>query len=246
MSTAGSFSWPKGCRAAVSLSFDDARLTQADVGFALFERLGVKATFYVSIWQMQQRLEAWKKAVASGHEIGNHSINHPCSGNYCWSREHALEDYTLAQMEAELLEANKEIERLLGVRVRTFAYPCGQTFVGRGEDTRSYVPIVAKHFLVGRGYLAESANDPAYVDLAQVMARGMDTLSFEQVKPWLEGTLEQGHWLNLAGHEIGGAQGQVTRTDTLEAIVGYCRENGMWLDTVLAVGEYVKARQRSR
>jgi peptidoglycan/xylan/chitin deacetylase (PgdA/CDA1 family) len=42
-----SFSWPEGKRAAVSLSFDDARLSQIDTGLALFRRLGVKATFYV-------------------------------------------------------------------------------------------------------------------------------------------------------------------------------------------------------
>lgn len=241
----GSFVWPKGYGAAVSLSFDDARLTQADVGLPLLDRLGVKATFYVSIWQMQQRLEAWKKAVASGHEIGNHSVYHPCSGNFCWSRAHALEDYTLEQMEAELLEANRQIEQLLGVRPRTFAYPCGQTYVGRGQNTRSYVPIVAKHFLAGRGYLAESANDPAYCDLAQLMTRGIDTLSFDAVKPWLESTIEQGHWLNLAGHEIGGNHPQTTRIDTLEAIIAYCRQNHVWLDTVVAVGEYVGNAQAS-
>jgi peptidoglycan-N-acetylglucosamine deacetylase len=241
----GSFQWPKGYRAAVSLSFDDARLTQADVGIPLLDRLGVKATFYVSIWQMRQRLDAWRKAASGGHELGNHSINHPCSGNFCWSREHALEDYTLAKIEAELLDANREIERLVGVRARTFAYPCGQTYVGRGEDTRSYVPIVAKHFLAGRGYCAESSNDPAYCDLAQVMARGIDTLSFDQVKPWLDSTRQQGHWLNLAGHEISGDSPQTTRTDTLQAIVGYCRQNNLWLDTVAAVADCVAAAQRS-
>jgi len=197
----------------------------------------------VSIWQMQQRLDAWRKAVSGGHEIGNHSIHHPCSGNFCWSREHALEDYTLEQMEAELLEANRQIEQLLGVRPRTFAYPCGQTYVGRGENTRSYVPIVAKHFLVGRGYMAESATDPAYCDLAQVMTRGIDTLSFEQVRPWLDSTLQQGHWLNLAGHEISGDHPQTTRTATLAAIAAHCRANNIWLDTVLAVAEHVKAAQ---
>jgi hypothetical protein len=46
----------------------------------------------------------------------------------------------------ELLAANETLEELLGVRPRTFAYPCGQRFVGAGENTRSYVPVVARHF----------------------------------------------------------------------------------------------------
>ena len=41
------FSWPKGKRAAVSLSFDDARVSQPDSGIALLDHYGIKATFFV-------------------------------------------------------------------------------------------------------------------------------------------------------------------------------------------------------
>src|SRR5665647_322561 len=74
------FSWPKGKQVAVSLSFDDARLSQVDAGTALLDQYGIKATFYVGPSGVKQRLEGWKKAVANGHEIGNHSLNHPCTG----------------------------------------------------------------------------------------------------------------------------------------------------------------------
>ena len=39
------FRWPKGKRAAVSLSFDDARTSQLDVGIPLLDRHKVPATF---------------------------------------------------------------------------------------------------------------------------------------------------------------------------------------------------------
>ena len=55
------------------------------------------------------------------------------------------------------------------MKPRTFAYPCGQRFVGRGFEVRSYVPPVAERSLAGRGYLDESANDPAVCDLAEAM-----------------------------------------------------------------------------
>src|SRR4030088_389488 len=89
------FSWPKGIRVAVSLSFDDARLSQTDSGTVLLDQYGIKATFFVLPSGVRQRLEGWKKAVAAGHEIGNHSFTHPCTGNFSWSRENALENYTL-------------------------------------------------------------------------------------------------------------------------------------------------------
>ena len=86
------FEWPNGKRAALSLSFDDARLSQVDIGTKLFDKYGAKATFYVVPERMQHRLEGWKLAVESGHEIGNHTLYHPCTANFSWARDHALED----------------------------------------------------------------------------------------------------------------------------------------------------------
>ena len=126
------FHWPEGKRAAISLSFDDARASQVSRGIPILDEYGVKATFFVLVEPMEKQLDGWKKAVANGHEIGNHSLVHPCSGNFPFSRDKALEDYTLGQMRRELLEANDTIEDLLGVRPVSFAYPCGQktiTFV---------------------------------------------------------------------------------------------------------------------
>ena len=71
------FQWPEGKKMALSLSFDDARLSQVDNGIPLLDKYGIKATFYVSLGDMIKRLEGWKKAVKSGHEIGNHSLHHP-------------------------------------------------------------------------------------------------------------------------------------------------------------------------
>ena len=149
-----SFHWPDGRRAAVSLSFDDARLSQVDTGLALFRKFGVRVTFFVQSANIQERLAGWKQAVADGHEIGNHTVTHPCTGNYAFSLKNALEDYDVRKMAEQLDGANEQIRRMLGVTPKTFAYPCGQKFVGRGLDVRSYVPLVADRFL------DESSNDP--------------------------------------------------------------------------------------
>src|SRR5215475_4496057 len=87
------FHWPNGKRAAVSLSFDDVRTSQVDVGLALFKKLGVKVTFFVQPQGVEKRLQGWKAAVQDGHEIGNHTLTHPCTGNYAFSRNNALENY---------------------------------------------------------------------------------------------------------------------------------------------------------
>src|SRR5687767_1523959 len=109
------FVWPDGKKAALSLTWDDARLSQPDVGTALLDRYGVKATFFVVPSAVQRKLEAWKRTAAGGHEIANHSVNHPCSGNFAWARKYALEEYTLERMREELRDANRRIRDLLGV-----------------------------------------------------------------------------------------------------------------------------------
>lgn len=236
-----SMQWPEGKRMALSLSFDDARPSQVDVGTPLFNRYGAKVTFYLVPAAVEQRLSQWKKAAADGYEMGNHSLKHPCSGNFLWAREKAIEEYSLEQMQEELKETNQQIEQMLGVKPTTFAYPCGQTYVGRGTQTQSYVPVVAELFTAGRGWLDEAPNDAAYCDMAQLTGMSMDAKDFDEIKPILEMAAAQGLWLVLAGHDIGEEGAQTTRIEMLDALIQYAQnpDHGIWLAPVGEVAEYV-------
>ena len=242
---ATAFRWPEGKRVAVSLSFDDARASQVDVGLPLFDRYGVKVTFFVNPPHVTERLEGWKKAAAEGHEIGNHTTSHPCSGNFTWSRDNALESYAPTMIAGQMDGANTEIELLLGVKAVTFAYPCGQKFIGRGEATQSYVPLVARRFLVGRGFRDEAANDPVFCDLSQIFGVESDGMSFEQMKSAVGTAAKNGFWLVFAGHEIGAAGSQTTLVQSLEQFLKYAQDpaNGVGLDTVKNVATYIRAHR---
>ena len=241
------FRWPTGRRAAISLTFDDARPSQVDRGLPILDAYGVKATFYVVPSGVEQRLAGWRKAVANGHEIGNHTAKHPCSGNFSWSREKALENYSLPEMQRELDQANAAIERLLGVKPTTFAYPCGQKFVGRGLSVRSYVPLVAERFIVGRGAFDEVGNDPNFCDLAQATGVSLDGLDFDQAKQLIDKAAAEGRWLIFFGHEIGPVGHQTIATSTLQALCRYAQDpaNGLWIDTVETIGRYI-LKQRTQ
>ena len=242
---APAFGWPTGKRVAVSLSFDDARASQVEGGTALLDRYGVKATFYVVPSAVEKKLEGWKQAAASGHEIGNHSLNHPCSGNFAWARGKALEDYTIDQMRRELTDANRRITELLGVTPESFAYPCGQTFVGRGVGTQSYVPVAASVFVTARGWLDEAPNDPSYVDFAQLTGIESDGKDFEQILAIVEAARQTGSWVVLAGHDIGKSGPQTTRVAMLERLCAYANDpsNGVWMAPVGTVAKYVRDRR---
>ncbi|HRY46818.1 MAG TPA: polysaccharide deacetylase family protein [Candidatus Paceibacterota bacterium] len=240
-SNTGIFPWPQGKRAALSLTFDDARPSQIDAGLPLFERQRARVTFYVSPRNLFQRLPQWRQAVLAGHEIGNHSLTHPCTGNFDFSRTNALEDYTLGRISKDIEEADTILFTQLGVQTSGFAYPCGQTFVGEGALVKSYVPIIARRFRSGRLWLSEDANNPMRCDLAQLLGVEMDGKSFGDLRPMLDHAIRRGYWLVLAGHEIGGTGRQTTSTNTLNALCEYAANptNGLWLDTVDAIARHI-------
>lgn len=242
------FTWPDGKKVAVSLSFDDARLSQVDAGIPALDEYGVKATFYVSIDPMKERLEGWKKAVAAGHEIGNHSLTHPCSGNYNWiSKGNELENFTLGKMRDNISEANRSIAQSLGVTPVLFAYPCGQKYVGRGKNLKSYVPLVGEMFASGRGWFEEMDNAPQFCDFAQLAGREMDGKDFGYIKSLITSARNRGDWVLLAGHEMGEEGPQTTSITMLRALIAYAKDpaNEIWLAPVGEVQEYIKKHRKN-
>lgn len=241
------FPWPDGKRVAVSLSFDDGRSSQLENGIPILNEYGIKATFFINPSNVSERLPDWKMVLAEGHEIANHTLSHPCTGNFVWSSDNALEQLTLEDIANELDGANQEIRRLFGVIPRTFAYPCGQKFVGMGSEVKSYVPLVANKFIAGRGWLDEAANDPVRCDLAQILGAELDGLSFPEVELQIEQARKNGHWLVFCGHDIGGPGRQTTLSVTLEALCRYSVDpaNGVWIDTIERVATFIQTRRNS-
>ncbi|ULQ54712.1 polysaccharide deacetylase family protein [Flavihumibacter fluvii] len=236
------FKWPDGKKMAISLSFDDARESQVLVGTALLDAYGIKATFFVVPSAVEKQLAGWKKAVTNGHEIGNHSLTHPCAGNFAWSRDNALENYTLKQMRTNLTTCNQQLETLLQVKTDVFAYPCGQKYVGTGTHTKSYVPLVAKMFILGRGWKDEAPNDPRFCNFAQLTGTEMDGKDFEDILPMIKNAREKGLWLVLAGHEMGEPGEQTTRLSMLKQLLEYAKDpaNGIWIAPMGTVAKYIK------
>jgi peptidoglycan-N-acetylglucosamine deacetylase len=239
------FNWPKGKAMGLSFTWDDGRESQVLVGTPLLDKYGIKATFYVIPSAVEKQLLAWKKAVKSGHEIANHSLSHPCSGNFLWSRSNALEDYSLQKMEENLLEANAKIQQLLGIKMTEFAYPCGQTFVGKGENTQSYVPLIAKNFNSGRTWLDEAPNDATYCDLSQITGVEMDGKNFEDIINLIASAKKSKSWLVLAGHDIGQSGTQTTKTGMLEKLFKYLKSNAddIWVAPVGEISKYIKGQR---
>lgn len=237
--------WPRGRRAALSLTFDDARPSQVEFGAPILDEYGLKATFYPLPSLLENRPERWRETFAKGHEIGNHIASHPCSCNFAFSPNNALEDYTLERMKEDLERADEELEAFFGSRPTSFAYPCGQRYVGRGEATRSYVPLVAERFIVGRGFLDQGPNDPLRCDMAQVNGVDADGKEPGQLKTMVDANLENGTWLVLVAHDIGRHGHQSMPPDALQQLCRYVAvRDELWVDTVTAIGAHLAAERR--
>jgi peptidoglycan/xylan/chitin deacetylase (PgdA/CDA1 family) len=195
---------------------------------------------------LPQRIAEWRGAVDAGHEIGNHTAHHPCSENFPFARERALERYTLEMMRSDCSEADERIAALLGAKPSTFAYPCGQTYVGRGTATQSYVPLVAERYLAARCFAEWAVNDPRYCNLHQLASFDLDERPLPYIEQVIERTVRSGGWTVFAGHEIGDGSARQTTGETalVEAIARIqSMPQRIWIDTVAAVAGHVAGRR---
>lgn len=244
------FFWPPNKKMALSLTFDDAKISQIDSGIPILDQYNVKATFYVSLDNLSAKLDDWQKALRNGHEIGNHSTRHSCSINYGFQHIKSLENLSLSEMQDDLNTENQVIKNLLGVQPVSFAYPCGETTIGQGLNTKSYVPLVSATFESGRLASTEGFVDPVFCDMSQLRTAEMDNKSFDQIIGLIEYAKKTGKWLILTGHEIGDGQNNgyedlITSKVTLEAICKYANDpsNGIWIDNVTNITSYIKEKR---
>ena len=205
MPDSNSSPWSDDRQAAVSLTFDDGSASHLDIAIPILAEFDLLGTFYINPrgddWA--QRYLPWRNAAQVGHEIGNHTIQHICTRNFGWNTDKYLETVSLAEIEADVLEAERRLNALIPEQqIRTFCYPCYQSYVGEGISRKSYVPIIANHFPAARG-LGETANHPLLTELHY--------LTSSVVAGWMSGTdlcglvdkgTDGGRWLILTFHGL--------------------------------------------
>ncbi len=181
----------------MSLTYDDALGSQLKYALPVLDHYGIKATFFLS----GGNIAAFASLANSGHELGSHTLKHPCNAD--------LAALSLDEMASEL-DAGSAAVQALGVTGKlSFAYPCGQISV---KGMASYVPLVKQRFAAARG-VAGVVAAPENVDLFMVPALfppsssdGSDVLAFiqraEQSHGWavigVHGVSEAGEYLQLA------------------------------------------------
>src|SRR5882724_4983276 len=71
-----------GKKCTVVLTYDDALNVHLDNVLPSLDSARLKGTFYLigSSPVVSDRMSEWRSAAKNGHELGNHSLTHPCDG----------------------------------------------------------------------------------------------------------------------------------------------------------------------
>ena len=234
--------WPNDCRGAVSLTFDDGMPSQLRKAVPWMNERDLRGTFYMSFagdnWA--KAAEAWRPVHDTGHEIGNHSLTHTCSRAMSADLgAHGLELMTLDEMEAEVLEAEQRLDGLFPRESRSFCYPCYQSYVGHGLTRQSYVPLIAKHFVAGRG-LGERSNSPFTSDLHYLWGWDVARMTGANLVGLAEQSVSQGRWGIIILHGIDSGHLPMAGGDLIEFLDHlHLHRDRIWTAPVADVADWL-------
>ena len=203
-------SFPNGARCAVSLTYDDGiRSHFEDVGPTL-EAFGLRGTFNIPIAHssVMQTVDAWRGMAARGHELGNHSLFHPCrsepSEPMDWlDPAYNLVDYNERRLREELETASFVLELIDGHSQRTYANTCWHRTFGKGDQQQSMEPILADYFLAARGGLSNQPVDLANLDYMNLGSIHADQRTFTELRAQVEALAQSGGWIIYTMHGVG-------------------------------------------
>ena len=238
-----------GKKCAVVLTYDDALNTHLDNVIPLLDSLGMKATFYLSASfpGCKNRLEDWKKAAAKGHELGNHTLWHPCLGNLpgrAWvTPENDMSKYTVKRMVNESVMTNIFLQALDGKTERTFAYPCGDMKIG---DT-AYMDSMHNDFIAARA-VREQMHTIDKIDLYNIDCYAMNNATAAQMEALVQQAMQTNTLLVFLFHGVGGEHAINVSLNEHNVLLRYLKQNekDIWIAPMIDVAKYVKAYQAQK
>ncbi len=206
--------FPGGRLAAVSLTYDDGLDGQLKYAIPALEERGLRATFFLSsfegvdhFWSLPNltdplnlRHAAWS-SVGETHEIGGHTVNHPCDSN--GNPDFRPGAYDSARMAEELDDSLLRLARLGAAHPVSFAYPCSSDLGGiaGGQSMR---PLVDARFLFARTS-AVGVNLPSAFAAHSIAQKFGDTdkMSGATLIAFVDEAIEKGGWAVFTFHGIG-------------------------------------------
>ena len=237
-----------GKKCAVVLTYDDAINQHLDNAIPVLDSLGLKATFYLTAFStsMQTRLNDWRKLALKGHELGNHTLYHPCIGGAGreWVRpEYDMRQYTVQRMIDETRMTNVFLQALDGKTKRTFAFTCGDMKIGDS----SFINAMKNDFVAARA-VRNQMHKINEIDLLNVDCYMVNGETGAQMIEWAKKAMETNSLLVILFHGVGGGNSLNVSLPAHREFLQYLKKNekDIWIAPMLEVAEYIKTRQISK
>lgn len=237
-------SW-NGKRCAVVLTYDDALNVHLDKVIPSLDSAGFRGTFYIngSAATLETRLNDWRMAASRGHELGNHSLTHPCDGSLpgrTWvSAESDLSRYSVARAVNEIRFTNTLLKAIDGKDERTFAYPCGDSLIGKVN----YYDQVQHLFVAARGVTGAmlTATDANW---ESVNCYGMNGQSGDEMVALVKSAMAQGKLLVFLFHGVGGEHSLNVSIEAHYQLVSFLKqhEKEIWVAPLVEVAKAVRGK----
>jgi peptidoglycan/xylan/chitin deacetylase (PgdA/CDA1 family) len=192
--------WPGRARAAVSLTYDDGLDSQLDNAVPALDARELRATFFLTEENMEARLSDWQAVAASGHEIGDHTVSHPCK----------LHGYSAVRFAREEINMSEQfLDMTFGVdRDRVYAFPCGVIDLGRGPQLTAqlrYISVLRRSFAAARAADGDP-NDPRKVAreryVLQAVAPTYDRDDPRLAIKYVRKAMRSGFWAIMIFHDV--------------------------------------------
>jgi sialate O-acetylesterase len=251
--SAPAFHWPADRQGAVTLSYDDAIPSHFQSVAPQLEKAGLRATFYIQVDTpgFSRNIEQWRKVARAGHELGNHSLYHPCRKDspdeHTWlSDDYNLSNYTPNRWLREMRVANLVLQLVDGRTERTFGNTCCDNDIGPLDDRTCLEELIPKLFIAGRGEFIRSPIDPRNANLPALGHYGADGRTFEQLRREIEAAVREGKWIFYMFHGVGkGTHNLYIEAEEHRKLVDYLSANKsrIWTAPAVDVARHLKTSQ---
>lgn len=226
--------WPKGAKAAVSLSYDDALASQLDNAAPALNHYGFKGSFYLTLSakSVNERYEDWRAIAKQGHELGNHTINHACRAslpNRQWiDKKNNLDNKTMAQITKEIIEANQLLNAIDGQTIRTFTLPCTDNIV-EGKDL---LPEIAPYFVGIKSHIGVIPSSMKYFNPMDAPVIAPSGVTGQELIEQVKLAAQHNSIVSFTFHGIG-ADHLAISIDAHQQLLDYLAKNRAiyWVDT---------------
>lgn len=244
------FHWPNGTLGAVTLSYDDAIPSHFEQVAPQLEKAGLRGTFYITVDSpgFRDHPDAWRKVAAAGHELGNHSLFHPCRKDtpdqHPWlSDDYNLSKYTPDRWRREMRVANLALQLIDGKTKRTFGNTCCDNYLGPLDDKTCLEEIIPDLFVAARGEFIRQPIDPQNINFAALGHYGADGRTFEEMRDEIESAISEGKWIFYMFHGVGkGTHGLYIEAAEHAKLIDYLAANRhrIWTAPAVDITNHIK------